>query len=32
MELVAHVYDNFEQINLTTPSEILPILQVLKKD
>ena len=23
MELVAHVYDNFEQINLTTPSEIL---------
>ena len=24
MELVASVYDNFEQINLTTPSEILP--------
>ena len=24
MELVKNVYDNFEQINLTTPSEILP--------
>ena len=23
-ELVKSVYDNFEQINLTTPSEILP--------
>ena len=24
MELVSQVYDNFEQINLTTPSKILP--------
>tara|TARA_Y200000002_G_scaffold68079_1_gene52928 strand:- start:13198 stop:13812 length:615 start_codon:yes stop_codon:yes gene_type:complete len=31
MELVAHVYDNFEQINLTTPSEILPYTTSIKE-
>jgi len=31
MELVAHVYDNFEQINLTTPSEILPYTASIKE-
>lgn len=31
MELVEHVYDNFEQINLTTPSEILPYTASIKE-
>lgn len=31
MELVKHVYDNFEQINLTTPSEILPYTASIKE-
>ena len=31
MELVANVYDNFEQINLTTPSEILPYTTSIKE-
>ena len=31
MELVAHVYDNFEQINLTQPSEILPYTASIKE-
>lgn len=31
MELVANVYDNFEQINLTTPSEILPYETSIKE-
>jgi hypothetical protein len=31
MELVANVYDNFEQINLTEPSEILPYEPSIKK-
>ena len=31
MELVADVYDNFEQINLTEPSEILPYEPSIKK-
>ena len=31
MELVASVYDNFEQINLTTPSEILPYTASIKE-
>lgn len=31
MELVASVYDNFEQINLTTPSEILPYETSIKE-
>ena len=31
MELVASVYDNFEQINLTTPSEILPYTASVKE-
>jgi hypothetical protein len=31
MELVANVYDNFEQINLTTPSEILPYEASIKE-
>ena len=31
MELVADVYDNFEQINLTKPSEILPYEPSIKK-
>ena len=31
MELVADVYDNFEQINLTQPSEILPYEPSIKK-
>jgi hypothetical protein len=31
MELVASVYDNFEQINLTTPSEILPYEASIKE-
>jgi len=31
MELVASVYDNFEQINLTTPSEILPYTTSIKE-
>ena len=31
MELVANVYDNFEQINLTTPSEILPYTASIKE-
>ena len=31
MELVASVYDNFEQINLTTPSEILPHTASIKE-
>jgi aspartyl/asparaginyl beta-hydroxylase (cupin superfamily) len=31
MELVAHVYDNFEQINLTTPSKILPYTSSIKE-
>lgn len=30
-ELVASVYDNFEQINLTTPSEILPHTTSIKE-
>ena len=30
-ELVASVYDNFEQINLTTPSEILPHTASIKE-
>ena len=30
-ELVAHVYDNFEQINLTTPSDILPYEASIKE-
>lgn len=31
MELVSSVYDNFEQINLTTPSEILPYTASIKE-
>jgi hypothetical protein len=31
MELVASVYDNFEQINLTIPSEILPYETSIKE-
>ena len=31
MELVKNVYDNFEQINLTTPSEILPYTSSIKE-
>lgn len=31
MELVDSVYDNFEQINLTTPSEILPYTPSIKE-
>ena len=31
MELVKNVYDNFEQINLTTPSEILPYEASIKE-
>jgi len=31
MELVGQVYDNFEQINLTTPSEILPHTASIKE-
>lgn len=31
MELVKSVYDNFEQINLTTPSEILPYETSIKE-
>ena len=31
MELVKDVYDNFEQINLTTPSEILPHTTSIKE-
>lgn len=31
MELVNDVYDNFEQINLTTPSEILPYTSSIKE-
>lgn len=31
MELVKNVYDNFEQINLTTPSEILPYETSIKE-
>ena len=31
MELVADVYDNFEQINLTEPSEILPYTPSIKE-
>jgi hypothetical protein len=31
MELVKSVYDNFEQINLTTPSEILPYTASIKE-
>ena len=31
MELVNQVYDNFEQINLTTPSEILPYTASIKE-
>lgn len=31
MELVQQVYDNFEQINLTTPSEILPYETSIKE-
>lgn len=31
MELVASVYDNFEQINLTTPSEVLPHTTSIKE-
>tara|TARA_Y100000356_G_C11209196_1_gene262360 strand:- start:348 stop:965 length:618 start_codon:yes stop_codon:yes gene_type:complete len=31
MELVKQVYDNFEQINLTTPSEILPYTASIKE-
>lgn len=31
MELVKQVYDNFEQINLTTPSEILPYETSIKE-
>lgn len=31
MELVNSVYDNFEQINLTTPSEILPYEASIKE-
>ena len=30
-ELVKNVYDNFEQINLTTPSEILPHTSSIKE-
>ena len=30
-DLVANVYDNFEQINLTTPSEILPFEASIKE-
>ena len=30
-ELVQSVYDNFEQINLTTPSEILPHTASIKE-
>ncbi|MDB4345037.1 aspartyl/asparaginyl beta-hydroxylase domain-containing protein [bacterium] len=31
MELVSQVYDNFEQINLTTPREILPYTSSIKE-
>jgi hypothetical protein len=31
MELVSQVYDNFEQINLTVPSEILPYTTSIKE-
>lgn len=31
MELVSQVYDNFEQINLTTPSKILPYTASIKE-
>ena len=31
MDLVKSVYDNFEQINLTTPSEILPHTTSIKE-
>ena len=31
MELVKDVYDNFEQINLTEPSEILPYTASIKE-
>jgi len=31
MELVDNVYDNFEQINLTTPSEVLPYTTSIKE-
>lgn len=31
MELVGQVYDNFEQINLTTPSKILPYTDSVKE-
>ena len=31
IELVKDVYDNFEQINLTTPSEILPHTTSIKE-
>jgi hypothetical protein len=31
MELVSQVYNNFEQINLTTPSEILPYTTSIKE-
>lgn len=31
MELVKNVYDNFEQINLTEPSEILPYTESIKE-
>ena len=31
MELVSQVYDNFEQINLTVPSEILPYTDSIKE-
>lgn len=31
MELVKSVYDNFEQINLTTPSEVLPYTASIKE-
>lgn len=31
MELVSQVYDNFKQINLTTPSEILPYTASIKE-
>jgi hypothetical protein len=31
MELVSQVYDNFEQINLTQPSEILPYTDSIKE-
>ena len=31
MELVKNVYDNFEQINLTEPSELLPYTESIKE-